>query len=373
MVPASDSRRLRLMLCTPRFAPQLGGAETWTREVAAALGEKGHGLTVVARAAPGVPASAHLGPIEVVRVAGSRLALGREVARRMRTIRPDAVLAQYSALPWAVAASRLTDIPSVGVVHDVYGLVESVRIKGPRVGVIRTLGLEQWLRILPPDAFLVPSRATGSRLAKVVARKPITVVPAGSDHLPEGEPLQRNPTRLVFVGRLVHQKGVGDIIEAMRILHARAPRCTVLIVGEGPERAALEQRAQGLGKAVQFAGSLSDEALDREIRASLALLLPSRREGWGLAVTEAASRGTAYIAYDIPAVREQHELVRGGLLVAPGPERLATAIAELLEDPARAMMFGKRGREAAAEMTWARSAAVVEDLVVELARGGTGP
>ena len=47
-------------------------------------------------------------------------------------------------------------------------------------------------------------------------------------------------------------------------------------------------------------------------------MLPSRREGWGLVLTEAVARGLPYVAYDIPAVREQHEIAGGGRLVPPG-------------------------------------------------------
>ena len=159
---------LQLLMCTPRFAPQLGGAETWTREVGKALAARGHDLAVIARAAPGRPERERLEAIEVTRVGGGRLEFARVLGRRIRSDRPDAVLAQYSALPAAVIAARSAGVPCVAIVHDVYGLRESVRIKGPIHGLARTLGLEQWQRVVSPDAFLVPSRETGARLAGLV-------------------------------------------------------------------------------------------------------------------------------------------------------------------------------------------------------------
>ena len=167
----------------------------------------------------------------------------------------------------------------------------------------------------------------------------------------------------MFVGRLVPQKGVADILEAVARLRSRGHGCEVVIVGDGPARPSLESRARELGAAVRFEGSVPDTDLDRTIACSSALLLPSRREGWGLAVTEAASRGTAYIAYDIPAVREQHERLRGGLLVDPGPQALAAGIQRLLEDPALSERLGRHGQEIAASMTWAGAAAVIEGAV----------
>jgi glycosyltransferase involved in cell wall biosynthesis len=344
----------------------VGGAETWTREICRGLAARGHHVTVVTRAAPGLPDQDRLDGIEVVRVAGSRLAFARAIRARIRSGRPHAVLGQYSALLAAVAAARRARVPCVGIVHDVYGVAESIRIKGPVAGLARTAGLEQWLRVLQPDALLVPSNATATRLGRLVAHRPISVVPAGADHLSAAERTARAADQLLFVGRLVPQKGVADILEALALLRARGRRCRLLIIGEGPARADLEQRAEALGDGVRFAGSVSDAELHREIGGSLALLLPSRREGWGLAVTEAAWRGTPYVAYDIPAVREQHELLRGGLLVTPGPRALADAIEELLRDPARAQSLGDHGREVAATMTWAGAAAVVERAISDV-------
>jgi glycosyltransferase involved in cell wall biosynthesis len=267
-------------------------------------------------------------------------------------------------------AARRARVPCVGIFHDVYGFGESVRIKGPLRGMARTLGLEQWLRVVRPDAFLTPSGATAARLGGLAGNRPVTAVPAGADHLGPAEPAERDAHQLVFVGRLVPQKGVGDILEAVAALRSRGRECQILVIGEGPMRPTLEERARALGAAVRFTGAVSDARLDHEIRRSLALVLPSRREGWGLAVTEAASRGTPYIAYDIPAVREQHERLRGGLLVRPGPEPLAAAIEELLCDPAHAQRLGHHGRQVAAAMTWARAAAVVEQAIAA-ARAGT--
>jgi glycosyltransferase involved in cell wall biosynthesis len=319
---------------------------------------------VVTRGASGLPERDRVDSIDIVRAPGGRVAFARAIASQIAGKRPDAVLAQYSALPAAVLAARKARVPCIGIVHDVYGVADSIRLKGTLRGLARTLGLEQWLRLFGPDAFLVPSRAVASRLTGLGRGRPITVVPAGGDHLPPGEPVARDPRQLIFVGRLVPQKGVADIIAAVRILTSRGWPCHVVIVGEGPAAAALQSRARALGEAVRFAGSVPDGELDREIRRSLALLLPSRREGWGLAVTEAASRGTPYVAYDIPAVREQHGQLQGGLLVAAGPEPLAAGIEELLADPAHAELLGERGREAAATMTWADAAAVVERSIV---------
>jgi glycosyltransferase involved in cell wall biosynthesis len=97
-------------------------------------------------------------------------------------------------------------------------------------------------------------------------------------------------------------------------------------------------------------------------------VLPSTREGWGLAVTEAAARGVPYVAYDIPALREQHEELGGGLLVAPAPAALADAMATLLQDPDLRTTLGTTGRAAAAGRSWDAAAEVVERALEAVVR-----
>jgi glycosyltransferase involved in cell wall biosynthesis len=352
---------VRLLVCSPRFSPDIGGAETWLREVALALARRGHDVRVIARATPGCPREHRVGELEVERAAGGRIAFSRAIAARVAA-RPDAVIAQYSALAPATLAARRRRVPCVGVVHDVYGVRESVRIKGWTGGLARTFGLEQWLRLSPPGAFAVPSEATATRLAALTSR-PVTVVRAGADHVPVVDDGWPREDKLVFVGRLVHQKGVEDIIEALRLLHRRGRSATVEIIGAGPHEDALQAEARELNGSIRFAGALRDDALHAQLGRARALLLPSSREGWGIAVTEAASHGTPYVAYDIPAVREQHRRLDGGLLVPPEPCALAEAIDRVVTDPALAQTLGERGRRAAGEMTWDRAGAAMESAL----------
>jgi glycosyltransferase involved in cell wall biosynthesis len=162
---------------------------------------------------------------------------------------------------------------------------------------------------------------------------------------------------------MVHQKGVDDLLQAVRVLRESGRQLHAVLIGDGPEAPRLRSIASDLGDAVRFAGRVDDRDLNGLIRSSAVLVLPSTREGWGLAITEAAARGIPYVAYDIPAVREQHELLQGGLLVPPQWKSLAEGIAELLGDPTRADALGERGRAVAAEMSWAKSAAVAEEAI----------
>jgi glycosyltransferase involved in cell wall biosynthesis len=321
---------------------------------------------VVARSAEGLEEREVRSGALVRRIAGSRVEFSSAVMRAVSSMKPDAVLAQYSALPPSVAAARRRKVPCLGIVHDVYGLSENLRTRGRVRGAVRWAGLERSLRMMPPDAVLVPSRATAEGV-KALLDVPVTVVPAGADHLVASvrrvQGADDAAARFLFVGRLVASKGVSDLIEAVRVIRSEGTNVSASIVGSGPAESDLRKAAAGLGDAVSFEGSVTDEELGALMGGATALLLPSTREGWGLAITEAAARGVPYIAYDIPAVREQHEMLGGGLLVPPGVDHLASAMREIADDPARAVALGAAGRAAASRMSWDAAAEVVQDAI----------
>lgn len=357
---------LGIVFATPRFAPQIGGAETYTLELARALRAGGHQVRVLARAAPGV-ASGRIGGIEVERLASSRIAFGRALARAIAASPPDAVIAQYAALPFAVRAARRARVPVVALVHDLYGARASRAKYGVVRGTLRYLAIERSLTLQRPDRFIVPSHATALRVREVLGVPDAIVAIAGADHV-RAHPGPRDPGHLLFVGRLAASKGVDDLLEVVRRLRATGRDVTAEIVGSGPQEASLRAQAADLGDAVRFAGEIDDAALEEAFGRAGMLVLPSRREGWGLVLTEAAARGVPYVAHDLPAVVEQHALIGGGLVVSQ-QDGLTDAVASLLDDPARARALGAAGQAATAAMTWQATAEVVA-AALRVAIGG---
>ena len=197
-----------------------------------------------------------------------------------------------------------------------------------------------------------------------------------------------NPAlRVVFIGRLSPEKGVDVLLRAWALLQApggpgaaeprRGPAPTCEIVGDGPERAALEALAGELGVAdsVRFAGALPrDEALGALASASL-LVFPSLwYETFGLTILEAASQGVPAVVTDIGG---QSSLVRDGVTgrhVPPGdPAALAEALRGLLADPAALRRMGAAARAAfeASDCVPARNVARLLDVYASCGAGGT--
>ena len=136
---------------------------------------------------------------------------------------------------------------------------------------------------------------------------------------------------LAFAGRLGPQKALGVAIDAL----ARLDDVTLLVAGDGPERAGLERRAAelALGARARFLGSVPRERVLRLFRVADACVLPSAWENLPHTVVEALAVGCPVIATAVGGVPEVVRDGENGLLVAPGdPEALAAAIGRFFGD-----------------------------------------
>ena len=193
------------------------------------------------------------------------------------------------------------------------------------------------------------------------------VIPNGIDLAPYRSPLPRNEARarlwsllgppqddkdqgtvlVGFVGRLAAQKGVDVLLDALALTDGRV---RLILVGDGPERAALQERAgdSSLAGRVHFLGHRDD--VPELLRGLDAVVMPSRWEGFGLAAVEAMASGVPVIASAVDGLREV--VVNGvtGRLVSPGdPAALARCLGELADEPDRYRAWGEVARTRAFE------------------------
>lgn len=139
---------------------------------------------------------------------------------------------------------------------------------------------------------------------------------------------------ILFVGRLVHQKGVNVLIGAMPKVLKKVPDVTLLIVGDGPMRQQLEKDAAFLGVSenVKFAGYLDDLTVRALYKLADVVVVPSLYEPFGIVALEAMAAKTPVI---VSAVGGLSEIVGGeeGVKVPPdNSEALADAIVSVLTD-----------------------------------------
>jgi glycosyltransferase involved in cell wall biosynthesis len=155
---------------------------------------------------------------------------------------------------------------------------------------------------------------------------------------------QRQADRLLFVGRLNQQKGIETLLHAL----SRVARPIHLdVVGDGEDRAALEELAGGLGVAdrVHWHGALPQPRLVDFYRGATALVVPSVGEGLGLVAVEAQLCETPVIAFDSGGLPDIVQHDRTGILVPTiDAAALAAAITSLLDRPDRGAALGAAGR-----------------------------
>ena len=159
-----------------------------------------------------------------------------------------------------------------------------------------------------------------------------------------------------FVGRLVKEKGVGELLQAARLVLERVPHARFLLVGgtdqEKADRITPEAaREQGLEPACVFAGIRQD--MPEMYRAMDVFVLPSYREGFPRAPMEAAAMKLPCVVTDVRGCRQAVTHGLSGLLVPVGDAAaLARAILTLLDDPELARRLGEEGRKARSARSW---------------------
>jgi 1,4-alpha-glucan branching enzyme len=134
---------------------------------------------------------------------------------------------------------------------------------------------------------------------------------------------------ILYVGRLVHEKGVNHLLDAFAIVAERFKNAILYIIGTGPQKAALESQAQDLGVAnsTVFVGHVRNELLPDWYRAANLSVMPSFIEWFGMVAAESMACGTPVIATDAGgAVDIIREFECGSLI----PPRDSEALAHVL-------------------------------------------
>lgn len=156
-----------------------------------------------------------------------------------------------------------------------------------------------------------------------------------------------NPT-VLYIGRLVPEKGQAILLKAVALLKERGRRVNLVLAGDGPLRLELERAAGHLEIATQslFLGAVGQEEIYALYAGASVFCLPSYAEGVPVVLMEAMAMGVPVVSTRIAGIPELVQDGHTGLLVAPGrPDELADALQLLLDDQAFRGTMGKRARE----------------------------
>lgn len=333
------------------FPYTVGGAERWYRNLGERLAAEGHDVVYLTlrqwdrgslSAVPGVR----------VEVAGPRMSLYTESGRRriapplvfgagvlahllFRGRRYDVVHTAsfpYFSLLAAAIAKPIGRYRLVVDWHEAWTLAYWREYLG-RVGGRIGWAVQRFCLRVPQRAFCF-SHLHAGRLREEGFRGDVVVLEGeyAGPLSPRAEAQSQNV--VVFAGRFIPEKRVEALIPAVETARVRIPDLRAEIYGDGPERRRIEHAlaASGLDGIIRLAGFVEAHEVDRALAHALCMVLPSRREGYGLVVVEAAAHGTPSVVVADPdnaAVELIDEGVNGFVARSVSPDDLSDALIQV--------------------------------------------
>jgi glycosyltransferase involved in cell wall biosynthesis len=359
-------RAKTVLLASPYFPPDLGGVEQYVDSLARLLHER-HGWRVVVVATARAQAeAAQFVDTEYARIYRipfnlrlSNTPIGFRWSRHLRDIiareQIDFVNA-HAPVPLLadVTARSCGDLPFVLTYH-----AGPMRNGRPLYDVTCSL-YERYLLSATArraDQIIANSEYVANSFHKFAEK--VTIVSPGVDTTLFRDGGQRNPNLVLFVAslaRAAYYKGLPDLITAMSILREKRPAVRLEIIGDGDGMAdhiALCGRL-GLAENVTFVGKLDRPALAAVYRRASVVALPTYYESFGSVLAEAMSTSRPVVSTKVGGVPALVSDGVDGVLLTPGDiPALASAIGNLLEDPALATEMGRRGaKKVRSELSW---------------------
>jgi glycosyltransferase involved in cell wall biosynthesis len=346
-------------------SPRAGGSEVLVDRLAEGLTARGDRVTLLC----GGPAAEH--GYRVIRSGGTYTQFLRAPLAYWRRLRDaDLVVEVCNGMPFF--SPLWCGRPLICLVNHMHTDLWRLRFPGPVAAAGRFAESSLMPRAHRNNLFLTVSNSTADALRGIgVGEDRIRQICNG---VVQPDPLTpRSPGPLFLaLGRLTDYKRI-DLLLKLWSRVRRVVGGTLVIAGDGPERARIEAMA---GPDVIVTGRVTEEEKHRLLCAAWLLLHPALIEGWGIVVAEAAIRGTPAVGFDVPGLRDSVVNGQTGLLVGSEGE-FASAWASLaLNNQARQAM-GEAARERAERLHWSLAvdgfARVADDALARVIRGrGSG-
>ncbi len=373
-------RSLRVAMVTETYPPEVNGVAATVSRVVEGLLQRGHELQLVRprqdSADNSSDNSGEGGRFAEVLMRGlpipryPQLKMGlpsrRALVRLWTARRPDLVhLVTEGPLGWsALQAAAQLKLPVVSdfrtnfhAYSQHYGVAW---MRTPIMAYLRKFHNRCASTMVPTEALRQELQASGFQRVRVVARGVDT---QRFDPARRSQDLRSSwgagPDTLVAmcVGRIAPEKNLQAVLAAAAAMRATDPGMRLVLVGDGPEKARLEQAHPE----VLFAGLRRGEDLAAHYASADVFLFPSLTETFGNVVMEAMASGLAVVAYDQAAAGQLIRQGDNGLLAPSGDGAGFSRLArQLVGDLPRARAMGQRARETARRMDWGRIVEAVE-------------
>ena len=364
----TSKRVLRIAVVTETYPPEINGVAMTIGRLVSALQQRDHQIQLIRPRQNAEDAPSSRGNLEEVlqrglpipRYDGLKMGLPAKSAlcRLWAMKRPDIVhIATEGPLGWSALA--VANKLKLTVTTDFHTNFHSYSkhyglglLRRPIVAYLRKFHNKALCTLVPTDGMRRELAAFGYGNLVVVARGVDTELfsPARrSAELRRSWGIDAGDLVVAHVGRLAPEKNLPLVVSAFLEMRQRVPRARLLLVGDGPERAALQARHPEC----LFAGMRTGTDLAAHYASADLFLFPSTTETYGNVTVEAMASGLAVVAYDYAAAEEHIRHGVNGLLAelddAPQFTRLAT---DLIGDPARMRELGRNARATAETIGW---------------------
>ncbi|MGH3318837.1 MAG: DMT family transporter [Streptosporangiaceae bacterium] len=380
----------RVLIGTDTYPPDVNGASYFTRRLAHGLAARGHDVHVVCPSTSAQDTWETDGVVTLHRVASMRTPFhrtfrvcllpgaGESVSDVVAAVRPDVVHVQGHFLIGRVL-SRIASREGLPLVATNHFMPENLAPYVPLPSWVgRPLAGLAWRDLVRvfrrADAVTTPTPIAARLLQDRGLGRPVVPVSCGIDLdrfcARRGRSRSVCPTgsmALLYVGRLDAEKRVGDLIEALPAVRERVD-ATLVIVGEGSRRSALERLAwdRGVAAHVHFLGFVPDAELPSVYTAADVFCMPGVAELQSLVTLEAMASGRPVVAADAVALPHLVRHGHNGFRYDPGAiDALARHLVALLTDRELRGVMGLASRATAAEHDVSRSLARFEALYAD--------
>ncbi len=362
---------MRMVFLTGIWPPDVGGPATHGPEFSRFLVERGHEVVVVTMG-DGEPTARPCEVVVVSRAAPFPVRYSKVAAVAAHRARhADVVYATATYAAAAVAATLARRPLVVKLVSDPayeraqrYGLfsgsLEAFQARGGRrveaLKAARTHALRRARAVVVPSRYLAEIAAAWG-----LERSRITVLHNPAPAL-DVSAASLAPGTFAFVGRLTRQKDLDVAIDAV----ASVEEARLVVVGDGPDRARLEQRARSSpgGERVEFVGALPREQALAVLAGSEACVISSAWENFPHAAVEALALGVPVVSTAVGGVPEIVSDGENGLLVPPGSsDALSGALRRVLAEPGLRDALARRARPSVESLSVGRVYSALEAIL----------
>lgn len=383
-----STNALRVAVVTETYPPEVNGVAATVHQLVRGLAEAGHAIALVRPRQDDSLATAPASIVEdlvrgapLPRYPGLRFGLpcAQRLKRRWRLVRPDIVhIATEGPLGWsALSAARSLGLPVVSDFRTNFHLYiahyGAAFLQRAITAYLRRFHNACARTLVPTAALAADLDRLGFRRLEAIARGVDTGLfePARrSEELRRSWGVDPRTPVALHVGRLAPEKNLDALFATHTALRRAVPELRLVLVGDGPCRAAIAQRHPE----VILAGTRRDVDLATHYASADLFVFPSQSETFGNVVPEAMASGLPVLAYDYAAAAKLIRHGDNGLVAPVGAEGRFIELAMLLADqPALRRRLGALARETALAHGWSgivqQTVAVYRSVIAERTTG----